>query len=71
MNEEIKYLYIYNIEQCSFYMQHNVYSVDCGVHPRTKMIWHKFVKEDTKDVYLLWLEQCKEKKNEKVIIKEG
>lgn len=56
---ETEYLFIYNIEQCSFYMTHQVYSVDCGVHPETKMVWHKFRKEDTKEVYVLWLEQCK------------
>ena len=65
MQDEIKYLYIYNIEQCSFYMRHNVNSVDCGIHPETLMVWHKFKKEDTKEVYQLWLKVCKNKKLKK------
>lgn len=63
-----EYLYFYNIEQSSFYMQHGVHAVDCGIHPDTKMVWHKFLKSDTKEVYLLWLEKCKAYK-EKMNIK--
>lgn len=53
-------LYIYNLYQCSFYMTNGVYAIDCGKHPKTNKVWHKFRKEDTKEVYLLWLEKCKE-----------
>ena len=62
MEEEIKYLYIYNIEQCSFYMQHECRPVDIGVNEKTKMVWCKFIKQDTLEVYLLWLKRCKARK---------
>ena len=55
--EEIKYLYIYNLEQSAYYMRNGVSSVDCGVNPKTKMIWHKFKKLDTKYVYEKWLKK--------------
>lgn len=58
-------LYIYNIDQCNFYMANGVRPVGCGINKRTKRIWLKFIKEETKDVYLLWLEKCEEYKRNK------
>lgn len=60
-----KVLYIYNIEQCNFYMTNGVRPVECGINPRTKRTWLKFIKEETKEVYLLWLEKCEKYKNSK------
>lgn len=53
----MNYLYIYNIEQCAYYMKNGVYSIDCGINPKTHMVWHKFRKEDTLDVYQRWLQR--------------
>lgn len=58
-------LYIYNIDQCDFYMANGVRPVGCGINKRTKRTWLKFIKEETKDVYLLWLEKCEEYKRNK------
>lgn len=58
-------LYIYNIDQCNFYIENGVKPIKCGVNDRTKKVWLKFVKEDTKEVYLLWLKRCKDYKNNK------
>lgn len=51
-------LYIYNLDQCDFYMKNGVSGIGCGIHPKTKRTWIKFRKEDTKKVYVLWLEKC-------------
>lgn len=55
-------LYIYNIDQCNFYMANGVKPIEGGVNHRTKRMWLKFIKEETKEVYLLWLEKCEEYK---------
>ena len=52
-------LYIYNIEQSNFYMENGVYPISCGINPKTKMIWQKKKKEDTKNVYEKWINRIK------------
>lgn len=49
-------LYIYNLRQANFYMMHGVPCREVGVNPNTGRAWCKFLKEDTLEVYQLWLE---------------
>lgn len=49
-------LYIYNLEQCNFYMEHGVKAIGCGVNKNTKRVWIKFLKKDTVKAYEMWLE---------------
>lgn len=56
-------LYIYNIEQCSFYLRYGINPIDVGIHNVTKRVWHKYVKNDKlQKVYELWLNRCTEYK---------
>mgnify|MGYP006998071939 CR=1 FL=1 len=48
-------IYIYNLEQCNFYMEQGVKAIGCGINKHTKKAWIKFLKKDTIVAYEMWL----------------
>ena len=52
--DEERYVFIYNPEQASFYMQNGVMAKSTGIHPKTKRVWFKFGFDDSSDVYGQW-----------------
>jgi len=52
--DEERYVFIYNPEQASFYMENGVAPKATGVHPKTKRIWFKFGFNESSDVYSQW-----------------
>lgn len=53
--KERKVMYLYNIQQASFYMENGCKPVDTGINPNTKKIWYKFYKDETTEAYNLWM----------------
>lgn len=54
-NQERKVMYIYNIDQCNFYIQQGCKSIGTGVNPNTNKVWQKFFKDETTEAYNLWM----------------
>jgi len=54
-NQERKVMYLYNIEQVSFYISQGCKPINTGIHPQTKMVWNKFYKDETEQAYNLWM----------------
>lgn len=53
------YIYVYDINRANYYMEHNVPCRGTGINPKTKMIWYRFIREETKEAWELWLEESK------------
>jgi len=59
VTEKERFVYLYNPEQASFYMENGVMAKSTGVHPTTKRIWYKFGFSETSDVYDRWCKRVR------------
>lgn len=57
-----KFRYIYNKFQKDFYLRNGAKLVNVGVHPNTKNNYWVFAEEDVKNLFILWCELCKHRK---------
>ena len=51
--------YIYNPEQATFYINNKIKVISVGVHYKTNKMFWIFDFNDTKDVYIKWLNNKK------------
>ena len=57
--------YIYNARQAMFYINHGAKVLDVNIHAKPHRTFWVFDYEETKEVYLLWLEECRKYKASK------
>lgn len=55
--KEIRYVYIYNLEQAYYYIKHDVKPVFIDRHPTTNKTYFQFRKGDTRDIYQKWCDK--------------
>lgn len=58
-----KFRYLYNPDQKDFYLDNGAKIFDSGINPSSGNIYWKFEDKDVKDLFKLWCELGKQKKN--------
>lgn len=64
-------IYIYNLEQAYFYIRRNANPLyPPSINPNSKMVFFTFSKQDTNELYTIWLNKIRYEKNKQINLED-